>query len=119
MLTFALSATITLIILEYICKFLKLRLAIRLYQELLEKPNIIYLVKKIIKPKYKDLVFLILDGSGASIILKTIIFVNNIDEAQHIVVYFYIMLSSKLQKKRIEIICTFFSNLESAIQQNF
>lgn len=79
--TLALSITITPIVLEYICKSLKFRPAIWLYQELLDRPNIIYLVGEIVKPKYKDLAFLVPDGSRASAIPKTIIFVNNINEA--------------------------------------
>lgn len=80
MLMLALSAIITPIVLEYIYESLKLRSTIWLYQELLAKPNITYLVEKNIKPKDKNLAFLIPDGSGAGAILKTMLFVNKIDE---------------------------------------
>ena len=43
-LTHALSATITSIVLEYICKSLKLRPATRFYRELLNRVNITYMV---------------------------------------------------------------------------
>lgn len=73
----ALSAIITSIVLKYICKFLKLRLAIWLYQKSLDRPNIIYLVKEIVKPKYKDLAFLVPDISETSTIPKIMIFINS------------------------------------------
>lgn len=76
----ALSATITLILLEYICKSLKLRPIIRFYQESINMFNIIYLIREIIKPKYKDMTFLMLDSSEAGFILKIMIFVDTTDE---------------------------------------
>ena len=117
--TLALSATITPIVLEYICKSLKLRPAIQLYQELLDKPNITYLVEEIVKPKYEDLAFLVPNGSGTNAIPKTMIFVNNIDKTQRIAAYLCIILLSRLQRKWAKIICTFLSNLESATQTEF
>lgn len=119
MLTLALSIIITLIVLEYIRKSLKFRLAIWLYQELLDRPNIIYLIREIVKPKYKNLAFLVPDGSRASAIPKIMIFVNNIDKAQRITMYPYMMLSSRLQRKRTKIIYIFSSNLESTMQTEF
>lgn len=79
--TLVLSATITPTVLEYIRESLKLRPAIRLYQESLDRPNITYLVGEIVMPKYEDLAFLVPNGSGAGAIPKTMIFVDNIDEA--------------------------------------
>ena len=78
---FVLSAIIILIILEYRYKFLKIRSATRLFQELFDKLNIIYLVKEIIKLNYENLVFFIPNDSKISEILKIIIFVNNINKA--------------------------------------
>lgn len=52
-----LLALITLIILKYIYKFYKLRFAIWLYYDLLDKSNLKYLIEKIIKPEYKYLAF--------------------------------------------------------------
>lgn len=117
--TLALSATITPTVLEYIRKSLKLRPAIRLYQELLDRPNITYLVREIVKPKYEDLTFLVPNSSGAGAIPKTTIFVDNIDEVQRIAVYLRMILPSRLQGKRAKIICTFSLNLESATQIEF
>lgn len=47
---------------------------------MLDKSNIIYLIREIIKPKQKDLAFLVLDSSENGVISKTIIFVDNINE---------------------------------------
>lgn len=48
---------------------------------MLNKQNIIYIIEKITKPKYKDLAFLISNSNKVDIISKTIIFVNNIKDA--------------------------------------
>lgn len=99
-LMFMLSATITLIILKYIRKFLRFRLAIRLYRELLDRSNITYLVREIVKPKYKHLSFLVLDNNRAGAIPKAIIFVDNIDETQYIAAYHCMMLRSRPKKNK-------------------
>ena len=78
--TLALLATITPIVLEYICEFLKICPATRRYQELLDRANIIYMVSEIVKPNFEDFGFLVPDSSRASLILKTMIFVDSIDE---------------------------------------
>lgn len=75
---FVLLTIITLIILEYIYELLKFRSLIRLFHELLNKSNIMFMVGKINKLKYKDLIFLISDSDRANVIPKTMIFVNNI-----------------------------------------
>lgn len=75
-----LSAIIISIILRYIYKFLKFGSAIWFYWELLDKSNIPYLIKKIVKLKYKNLTFFMPDSSKIDIILKKIIFVNKIDK---------------------------------------
>lgn len=92
-------AIITSIILEYIYKSFKVKFAIQLYQKLLNRLNIIYLIKEIVKPKYEDFAFFMLDSSRTSIISKIIIFVNNIDKMQYIAVYFHIIFLFKLKKK--------------------
>lgn len=76
--TLALSATITLIVLDYIYKLLKLRLLTRFYQELLDKSNITYMIEEIIKSKYKNLAFFVPDNSRTGAIPKIMIFINNI-----------------------------------------
>lgn len=75
-----LLTTITPTIPKYICKLLKLRLLIQFYQKLLDRPNITHIVEKITKLKYENLAFLISDSSGTCVILKTMIFVDNIKD---------------------------------------
>lgn len=76
----ALLPTITLMILEYICKLLKLKPLIWLYWELLDRPNIAYIIRKITKPKHENLAFFMLDNSRADVISKIMIFINNIED---------------------------------------
>lgn len=78
--TLMLLVIITLMILKYICKLLKLKLLIRFYQELLDRLNIIYMIKKITKPKYKNLIFFLPNGAGVGVIPKTRIFIYNIED---------------------------------------
>ena len=59
------------------------------------------------------------DGIGAGAIPKTMIFVDNIDEAQCIEAYLCMMLLFRLQAKRAKIISTFSLNLEFATQIEF
>ncbi len=110
--TLAILTIITPIILEYICKSLKLRLPTWLYQKSLNKPNITYIIGKIIKSKHEDWAFLILKSGKISIIPKTIVFVNDIKYIQHIIIYLYLKISSRLQDKRWEMIRNFLSNLK-------
>lgn len=80
MLMLAISAIITLIILEYIYKSLKLRLLTWFYWKSLNKPNIIYIINKIIKPKYENLAFFMTESGGVYIISKIMLFINNIED---------------------------------------
>lgn len=91
-----LSTRITLTILKNICKSFEFSTVIRLYQKFLNKSNITYQVEEIVKLKYKDLSFLMLDSNKAGKISKIIIFINNINKIQNIVAYFCIMLLFKL-----------------------
>lgn len=77
--TLTLSAIIILIVPEYICKLLKLRALTQLYQELLNKSNIIYMIEEIIKLKYETLALLIFDSDRVDTILKTMVFVDDIE----------------------------------------
>lgn len=79
---------------------------------MLDRSNIIYLVKEIIKLKYKNLAFLMLDDNRISAILKIIIFINNINKPQYIAAYFCIMFLFIFQKKQVKIICIFSLNLK-------
>lgn len=79
--TLALSAKIIPMILEYELKLLKLRLATQLYCELLDKPNITYMIREFTKPKHENLVFLVPDSDKADTIPKTIIFIDNKEDA--------------------------------------
>lgn len=86
-------------VLEYICKLLKPKPPTRLYQELLNMPNIRYIVGKITKPKHEDLIFLVPDSDRISVISKTIIFVDNIEDIQYITKCFCLRLLPRLQNK--------------------
>lgn len=63
---------------------------------MLNKLNNTYIIGEIIKLKYENLVFFIYDNSKADIIPKTIVFVNDIKNAQHIIMYFYLKILFKL-----------------------
>ena len=73
---FVLLATITPIVLEYICKSLKFYLATRLYRESLDRANITYMVSEILKSNFKDFSFLMPNNIGVNLIPKTMIFVD-------------------------------------------
>lgn len=75
----ALSPTVTLNVFEYIRKLLKLYLPIQLYKKLLDYPNLIYIIAKIRKPKFEELVFIISSTAAVTCISKTIILIDNID----------------------------------------
>lgn len=68
-------------VLEYIRKLLKLRLSTQLYRELLDEPNITYMVDEITKPKYEDLAYFIPDNDGADAIPLIMIFVDDSEDA--------------------------------------
>lgn len=76
----AILAIITPTVLEYICKSLELRPPTWLYQELLDRLNIIYMIGKIIKPKYEDFTIFVSNSSKVGTIEKTMIFIDNIED---------------------------------------
>lgn len=80
MLLLVLSAKITLMVLKYIYKLLKLKPPVQFYYKLLDRPNIMYIIKEILKLKYEDLLFPITNKNRASTIPKTIYFVDNIED---------------------------------------
>lgn len=92
MLILALSTIITPTVFEYICKSFKLCPMIRLYRESLDKANITYMVSEIVKPNFEDLGFFVPDSGKAGSIPRTMIFIDDIDEAQHVAAYLYTRL---------------------------
>lgn len=75
----ALSTTIMHDILEYICESLHLQMPIYLYKQTLNRPNIIYMVKKIKQKGFKKLNILVLQIERILDIPKTIIFIDKIE----------------------------------------
>lgn len=67
---------------------------LQIYRQLLNYPNLMYIVSLIHKTRFKDLDFLILSEGTIDKILKTIIFMNKITHTIQIVKY----LCSKLPK---------------------
>lgn len=102
--TLALSATVTSNVLEYISKLLKLCSPVRLYKELLDRSNLMYMVAEIRKRKFEKLAFILSLTAAASCIPKTMIFVDNINTAGEIADYFQTRLLAKLQGKRLILI---------------
>lgn len=90
------SAVITPIVPEYINQSFKLRPTTRLYQKLLDKPNITYMIGVIVKPKFEELAFFILKSNRVYSIPKIMGFVNNINNAQCIIAYFCTKVLTRL-----------------------
>lgn len=113
-----LLATVIPNVLKYILKSLQLHNPIRLYKELLDHPNIIYIVMEIKKPRFEELDFFVSLTTGASAIVKTMIFANNIKIAGEMATYLQSWLSSKLRKKGTLLIRTFLAilTIESWLQ---
>ena len=106
-------------VLNYICVSLNLRLPIRLYKQSLDHPNIIYSIAKIKKPGYKELdVFVPLIGD-LSTILKTMIFVDSINEEMALIEYLRTKLSDNLKDKAEQVIQCFYSNLSDKFRKLF
>ena len=75
-----LSAMVTLNILEYIRVSPKLSPPSQIYRQLLDRPNLVYIVSPIRKNRFKNLDFLIPDGGAIDETPKTMIFMNKIDD---------------------------------------
>lgn len=74
-----LSITVIPSIFEYIQVLLKFFSLLRIYRQPLGCLNLIYIVSPICKSGFKDLDFLILNGKAITKLLKTIIFMDKID----------------------------------------
>lgn len=79
--TLLISARIILNILKYIRVLLKLSPPLRIYRQLLDRPNLVSIMNLICKPGYEDLAFLVPSGGTIGKISKTMIFVDLIDNA--------------------------------------
>lgn len=77
------------------------------------------MVLEIVKPNFKDLSFLIPNSNEAGLIIKTMIFVDSINEAQRIATFLCITLFLQFQGRKEEIIRIFLLNLELSNQTNF
>ena len=75
-----LSATITPNILEYIRVSLKLSPPLQIYRQPFNYPNLTYIVSPIRKTGFQDLDFLLPSWGAIGKILKTIIFMDKIDD---------------------------------------
>lgn len=78
---------------------------------MLDWPNIKYFIAQIIKPGFKELNHLITFITPVSAILKTKIFIDNINIARKTVIYLQGQLSTKLKNKTNILIQIFYVNL--------
>ncbi len=76
-------------VLGYIGESLYLWAPTRLYKQPLNCPNIVQMVVPITKPDYYELDFLV---PKTSLILKTMVFINKIENAMKITVYLCLLL---------------------------
>lgn len=83
---------------------MNLQLLVKLYKQFLDYSNIIYSIAKIKKLGYIELDIFILSIKNLNIILKTMIFVNNINEKMVLIKYLYIKLLKNLKNQANEII---------------
>lgn len=74
------------------------------------------MLTNIIKPGFHDLKYLI---SKTSLISKTMVFVNKIDNRMAIAAYFYYLLLLKNQDQADILVKTFYSNLKTYIWLEF
>lgn len=75
-----------------------------LFKQFLNCPNIIYSIVEIKKPEYKKLDVFISSIGSLSTILKTIIFVNIINEKMVLTKYLHTKLSDNLKNKTKQVI---------------
>ena len=116
-----LSTTIIPNILEYIRVSLKLFPLMQIYKQPLDQPNLIYIISLIHKTGFKDLDFFLLNGSAIGKILKTMIFVDKIDNAIQIAKHLCSRLSKRIQEKKRSnyIIYIFTANLTTISKTQF
>ncbi len=116
------SATVILNILIYIRILLKFSLPLRINKQLLNRPNLIYIMSPIRKPGYEDLAFLVPSEGAISKISKIMIFINLIDDTIKVAKYLRLRLPKSIQndgKKAEVIICTFSTNLSTTLKIKF
>ena len=116
----AISVMMTPNTLEYVKKTLNLKTPVRLYQKLLDHPNITYIVALITSFGFEDLNFLIPPKiGGISNIEKTIIFVDNVEKDRALAIYLQIFLSDKLKDRDEDIIKSFSLILEAILKTDW
>ena len=98
-------------VLDYICTSLNLWSPVKLYKQSLDRLDIIYVVAKIKKPEYQELDIFVPSIGGLSAILKTMIFVDSINEGMVLIQYLHIKLPDNLKDKADQMIQCFYSNL--------
>lgn len=86
---------------------------------MLDQSNITYFIAQIRKQDFEKLDFFVTPTTPASIIPKTIIFVNNINTAGKLVIYLQSRLSARLCKKANMLIQIFLTNLTVKIRTQF
>lgn len=106
----ALSATITPNVLGYIGQLLHLCSPTRLYKQSLDWPNITQMITNITNLGFHDLRFLV---SEAGLILKTMLFVDKMDNAMAIAAYLRNLLPQEDRNQGEVLIRTYYSNLET------
>lgn len=115
----ALSATMTQNVLEYIRESLHLQAPVYLYKRTLDRPNITYMVQEITQKGFGDLGMLVPQIGGVASILKTMLFVDSIDDGVAIASYLQSLLPASMSKKATEIVRQFSSNLEASTREIF
>ena len=95
-LIYLLSATVTLNILEYIRISLKFSPPSQIYKQPLDCLNLMYIVCPIRKTGFKDLDFFIPNGGIIGKILKTMIFVDKINNAIQMAKHLWSRLSKHI-----------------------
>lgn len=120
-LTLILFAIITLNILEYIRILLKLSPLLQIYWQPFDWPNLTYIVSQIRKNNFKDLVFLLSSAGTIKKSLKTMIFVDKIDDIIEMAKYLQSRFSECIWSiLRVDnIICTFLANLQITTRTRF
>lgn len=92
-----------------------------MYRQLLDQPNLIYIGSPIYKTGFQDLDFLILSRGAIGKILKTMIFMDKIDDNIQIVKYLYLRLYERIRREICpnHIIRIFITNLTTTLKTKF
>lgn len=101
----AVSATMTLNIIEYVKKSSNVKILVGLYQKSLDSPNIIYIITLIINFGFEYLKFVILlKISSIGNIEKTMIFVDSVEKSIVLEIYLKTFLPNNLKNRSNNII---------------